>query len=131
MAARPSALASDSASRRTLELRRKHPCPQRQRYDTTAHLSRQLRISVVLQISVTPVAPASVDGAFFAVSDREGDYRVRNVPPGRYLLEARHRKLGLEQQTVEVKNGDVRVDFTFEPNSKALVHQAHPATQHS
>jgi hypothetical protein len=36
------------------------------------------------------------------------------VPPGKYTVEAAHRKLGAQTQDVEVADKDVTVNFTFE-----------------
>ena len=53
------------------------------------------------------------DHPFFSVSDREGSYRIHNVPPGHYTVVAAHRKAGSLEKTVDVQNQDVRLDFTF------------------
>jgi hypothetical protein len=50
----------------------------------------------------------------FAVSDKDGKFVIKNVPPGKYTVEADHRKLGAQTQDVEVKDGDVTVNFTFD-----------------
>jgi hypothetical protein len=58
-----------------------------------------------------------VDHPFFAVSDANGAFKIANVPPGKYTIVALHRKAapaGVEKE-VEVKAGDVTVDFTLEP----------------
>jgi len=55
-----------------------------------------------------------LDSPFFAVSDKDGKFVIKNVPPGKYTLEAAHRKLGAQTQEVEVKDGDTTVNFTFE-----------------
>lgn len=53
------------------------------------------------------------DHPFFSVSDKEGGYRIHDVPPGHYTVIAAHRKAGTQEKTVEVGNQDVRLDFTF------------------
>lgn len=50
---------------------------------------------------------------FFSVSDKEGTYRIHNVPPGHYTVVAIHHKAGTEEKTVDVGNYDVKLDFTF------------------
>lgn len=53
------------------------------------------------------------DHPFFSVSDKEGSYRIHNVPPGHYTVVAAHRKAGSLEKTVDVQNQDVRLDFGF------------------
>jgi plastocyanin len=55
-----------------------------------------------------------VDSPFFCVSDKDGKFVIKNVPPGKYTVEAAHRKLGAQTQDVEIKNTDTTVNFTFE-----------------
>jgi plastocyanin len=52
-----------------------------------------------------------VDSPYFAVSDKDGKFTIKNVPPGKYTVEAAHRKLGAQTQEVEVKDSDVTVNF--------------------
>src|ERR1022692_580412 len=47
------------------------------------------------------------DSPYFCVSDKDGKFVIKNVPPGKYTVEAVHRKLGAQTQEVEVKDGDV------------------------
>ena len=54
------------------------------------------------------------DSPYFSVSDKEGKFVIKNVPPGKYMLFADHRKLGEQTQPVEVGDKDVTVNFTFE-----------------
>jgi plastocyanin len=53
------------------------------------------------------------DSPYFCVSDKDGRFVIKNVPPGKYTVEAAHRKLGTQTQDVEVKDTDVAVNFTF------------------
>ncbi|MGA2181065.1 MAG: carboxypeptidase regulatory-like domain-containing protein [Verrucomicrobiota bacterium] len=53
------------------------------------------------------------DSPYFCVSDKDGKFVIKNVPPGKYTVEAAHRKLGTQTQDVEVKDGDVTANFTF------------------
>jgi plastocyanin len=55
-----------------------------------------------------------VDSPYFCVSGKDGKFVIKNVPPGKYTVEAAHRKLGAQTQEVEVKDGDATVNFTFE-----------------
>lgn len=51
------------------------------------------------------------DSPYFALSDNDGKFTIKNVPPGQYTITAAHRKLGVETLTVEVKDSDVTVNF--------------------
>ena len=53
------------------------------------------------------------DSPWFCVSGTDGKFVIKNVPPGKYTVEAAHRKLGTQTQDVEVKAGDVNVNFNF------------------
>jgi plastocyanin len=54
------------------------------------------------------------DSPYFSVSDKDGRFVIKNVPPGKYTVEAAHRKLGAKTQDVEVTDKDVTANFTFE-----------------
>ena len=43
-----------------------------------------------------------------------GNFKLDNVPPGKYSIEAIHRKAGAVTQEVEVKQENVKLDFTLE-----------------
>ena len=53
------------------------------------------------------------DSPYFAVSDKDGKFVIKNVPPGKYTIEADHRKLGAQTQDVEVADKDLTVNFSF------------------
>jgi plastocyanin len=55
------------------------------------------------------------DHPYFAVSAKDGTFKIANVPPGKYKVQAAHRKAGAAIQEVEVKEGEpAKVDFTLE-----------------
>ncbi len=55
------------------------------------------------------------DHPYFAVTGKDGLFKIANVPPGKYTVEAAHRKLGTLTKEIEVKAGEpAKVDFTFE-----------------
>ena len=55
------------------------------------------------------------DHPYFAVSGKDGTFKIANVPPGKYKIQAAHRKAGVVTQDVEVKVGEpAKVDFTLE-----------------
>jgi plastocyanin len=54
------------------------------------------------------------DSPYFSISDKDGKFIIKNVPPGKYTVEASHRKLGAQTQDVEVADKDVTVNFIFE-----------------
>jgi len=54
------------------------------------------------------------DHPYFAVSGKDGTFKIANVPPGKYKVRAIHRKAGAVTQEVEVKAEPAKVDFTLE-----------------
>jgi plastocyanin len=58
-----------------------------------------------------------VDHPYFAITDKDGKFTIRDVPPGTYKITALHRKgapTGIDKD-VEVKDGEAAtVDFTVE-----------------
>ena len=55
-----------------------------------------------------------IDSPYFCVSDKDGKFVIKNVPPGKYTIVAAHRKAGTQTQEVEVRDGNSTVNFTFE-----------------
>lgn len=57
------------------------------------------------------------DSPFFAVTDKDGKYTIKNVPDGKYQLVAMHRKAAPASapitKDVEVKGGNLTEDFTI------------------
>lgn len=53
------------------------------------------------------------DNPYFAISGKDGEFVIKDVPPGKYVLVADHRKLGKQTATIEVANSNVTHDFTF------------------
>jgi hypothetical protein len=52
---------------------------------------------------------------YFAVSAKDGTFKISNVPAGKYTIKAAHRKAGTVTQEVEVKDGaPAKVDLTLE-----------------
>ena len=51
---------------------------------------------------------------YFAVSGKDGSFTIKNVPDGKYKVEAAHRKAGKVVKEVEVKGGSASVNFEFE-----------------
>ena len=54
------------------------------------------------------------DHPYFAISGKDGKFTIKNVPPGKYTLEAAHRKLGTQTADIEVTDGGAAQNFTFE-----------------
>src|ERR1700759_2095466 len=50
---------------------------------------------------------------FFAVSDADGHFTIRGLPPGTYTIVAVHEKLGQQTATVTVNSKTVNQDFTY------------------
>ena len=49
---------------------------------------------------------------YFAVTDKDGNFKIPNVPNGKYTIEAMHQKSGAKSQEIEV-SGDKK-DLSFE-----------------
>ncbi|MEI8291392.1 MAG: DUF2012 domain-containing protein [Verrucomicrobiota bacterium] len=54
------------------------------------------------------------DHPYFAVSAADGKFTIKNVPAGKYTLEAVHRKLGTQTAEIEVKADGAAQNFMFE-----------------
>jgi plastocyanin len=51
---------------------------------------------------------------FFAVTNDQGAFEIKNLPPGNYVIEAWHEKYGTQTQNVTVSGSEAKtVDFTF------------------
>ena len=50
---------------------------------------------------------------YFAVTGRDGAFKIDNVPDGTYEIEAWHEKLPAQRGSVKVAGGDASVNFTF------------------
>jgi len=51
---------------------------------------------------------------FFAVTDKDGNFDLKNLPPGTYTITAWHEKLGTQSQKVTVAAGQPsKLEFTF------------------
>jgi hypothetical protein len=55
-----------------------------------------------------------VDSPYFAVTGKDGSFKIENVPAGKYTLEAKHRKAGKATKEIEVKDAALTADFTLE-----------------
>ncbi len=54
-----------------------------------------------------------VEHPYFAVSGKDGAFKIPNLPPGKYTLEAVHPKAGVQTQEVTVADS-AAANFTFE-----------------
>lgn len=56
-----------------------------------------------------------VDHPYFAVTDKDGNFTIKNVPPGKYTVEAVHLKAAPTGKTQEVQvDGDKKIEFELE-----------------
>jgi hypothetical protein len=60
-----------------------------------------------------------VDNPFYAVTDAQGNYSISNVPPGKYVLEAYHRKAhgghgGTEQKIAVIEGETTTANFIIQ-----------------
>lgn len=53
------------------------------------------------------------DNSYFDVSQKEGSFKIPNIPPGKYTLTAWHEILGSKSQKITVKEGITEVNFDF------------------
>ncbi|MEM7581866.1 MAG: carboxypeptidase regulatory-like domain-containing protein [Acidobacteriota bacterium] len=51
---------------------------------------------------------------YFAVSETDGTFEIRNVPDGTYSIEAWHEKLGTQRTEVTVSGGSAQARFSFD-----------------
>ena len=54
-----------------------------------------------------------VDHPYFAVTDKDGKYRIANVPPGTYAVQAMHRKAGNTSEKITVGTNAVMLDLSI------------------
>ena len=56
---------------------------------------------------------------YFAVSDDDGKFEIRNLPPGEYTLSAVHEKFG--EKTIKVKvagKDNIKAQFNFSASAQ-------------
>ena len=57
---------------------------------------------------------AVMDNPFFSITNENGQFSIRNLPPGHYTLELWHEVFGTQEKEIDiVDNGKVDLDFTF------------------
>ena len=55
-----------------------------------------------------------LENPYFAPTDGDGNYKILDVPPGKYKLKAWHERLPADEKEITVpESGEVRVDFTL------------------
>lgn len=57
-----------------------------------------------------------VGNPYYAITGKDGSFRIKNVPPGKYTLEALHYKLahdGVDKPVEVAATGPTKVDFTL------------------
>ena len=55
-----------------------------------------------------------LENPYFASTDGKGDYKISNIPPGKYKLKAWHERLPADEKEITVpETGEVRVDFAL------------------
>jgi polysaccharide lyase family 4-like protein len=53
------------------------------------------------------------DNSYFDISKKDGNFEIKNVPPGKYTLNAWHEVLGSKSQKIKVGEGVTEVTFDF------------------
>jgi hypothetical protein len=57
---------------------------------------------------------AVLDHPYFAVTDKDGKFELKTLPPGTYTIEAWHEKLGTQDQKVTIAEKETKdITFTF------------------
>jgi plastocyanin len=57
-----------------------------------------------------------MDNPYYAVTDKDGKFELKSLPPGTYTIEAWHEKLGVTSQSVTLGAKETKdVTFTFKP----------------
>jgi plastocyanin len=54
-----------------------------------------------------------VDHPYFAVTGADGTFKIPNLPPGKYTVEAHHRKGGTVTKEVEITEAGGKIEFTI------------------
>jgi plastocyanin len=55
------------------------------------------------------------DHPYFAVTGKDGTFKISEVPPGKYTIQAAHRKAGTNTREINIKEGEhAVVNFTLE-----------------
>ena len=55
-----------------------------------------------------------LDHPYFAVTDKDGKFELKTLPPGTYTIEAWHEKLGTQEQKVTIGEKETKdITFTF------------------
>ena len=61
-----------------------------------------------------------MDNPFYAVTDKDGKFELKGLPPGTYTIEAWHEKLGTTTQSVTLAAKESKeVSFTFKSGASA------------
>jgi hypothetical protein len=72
-----------------------------------------------------------LDHPYFAVSGEDGAFRIENLPPGNYVVEAWHEQYGAQTLNVTVPpDGTVDAPFNFSPATASAVPLGEPVVLH-
>lgn len=77
---------------------------------------KKAKVMFKIKCNVHPWMTAQVgivENPYFAVSSKDGSFEIKNLPPGKYTLEAWHEKLGSVTKEVTVGAAGAMVDFKF------------------
>ena len=103
-----------------------HPMPKRNRQWSTSQPAGSTALkstfgrpefAMPVLCNVHPWMRALVfvfDHPYYAVTSRDGNFELKNLPPGTYTIEAWHETLGTQDQTVTISPRESkRIVFTF------------------
>lgn len=73
-------------------------------------------VMVKIKCEVHPWMAAYVgvlDHPFFAVTDDQGNFEIKDLPAGKYTIEAWHEKFGTQTQEIEVSDAPAQTKFEY------------------
>jgi plastocyanin len=92
-----------------LDLYKGNPPDKRVTFDTPGKVDVYCSIHANMSCVVLVL-----ENPFFAVTDADGKFTIKNVPPGKYKLKAWHERLPADEAEIEVPaSGAVKKDFTL------------------
>jgi hypothetical protein len=55
-----------------------------------------------------------IDSPYFAVTDKDGNFTIKNVPKGNYTVVAAHRRAGSKEEKVTVGDSNATANFSLD-----------------
>ena len=81
---------------------------------TKSFSSPEVMVKIKCEVHPWMVAYAGVlDNPFYSVSGAEGQFEIKDLPPGTYVIEAWHEKYGSQTQSVTIGGADETQEIAF------------------